>query len=117
MADYLPKTTGNQAAWLTNYSAKLATYGILLGYTPADVAALVKLCTDGHAALELKEAKWSEYLSAISSAQATIDEALAAVRAAVRRQKANPNYTDAIGADLGIIGGARRWTRRRSSRR
>ncbi len=104
MADYLPKTNGSLASWLANYSTKLPTYGILLGFSQSEVTALAKSCTDAHDAVEVKEAKWADYTSGIAASQETIDEGTAAVRAAVRRMKASANYSDAIGADLGVDG-------------
>jgi hypothetical protein len=104
MADFLPKSNGGLASWLNNYGTKLPTYAVLLSLTPAEQAALVKACADAHDAVELKNAKWNEYLSSIAASQQTIDDATALIRGAVRRQKASAGYTDAIGADLAITG-------------
>jgi hypothetical protein len=105
MADYLPKKNGELATWLNNFATKLPTYATVLGISDADKSALITMSNAGHDAVELKDAKWNEYLSGISDAQQTIDNAVSAVRRAVRGMKASKNYTDAIGEDLGIVAG------------
>ena len=105
MADYMPKSNGGLVSWFNNFSVKLPTYATVLGLSDADKTALITQANAAHDAVELKDAKWNEYLSGIADAQQTIDNAVSATRRTVRGLKASKNYTEAIGADLGIVAG------------
>jgi hypothetical protein len=125
---YLPSSDSDKGIWYGNYSAKMATYATLLGFTPAEIAAIVK---DGAMyqyiltvqeqikqylnnltgfKSQLKHAVGQQHLTAvpplpvISVAPAMVSEGVFdRVGKTVKRVKAHPNYTDNIGQDLGII--------------
>ena len=126
---YLPKDNLGKAIWLNNFASKFAVVAPAFGFTPADITAV-----NGYAAMfnylintveTLIAAKenFVKYKSIIRNnaigsstgvfpALPVLPAAPAAVPAGiflivahiVQRIKNHPDYTDALGRDLGIIG-------------
>ena len=125
-APFLPKDEPGKRKWLTNYAAKLPTYAPTVGVTAAEVAqatadALFFGCVcDAHEQHTKTTRDWTAYKHAAAHGDALgnlpTTPALGAPPATVPpdifgrncalagRIKKHPNYTEAIGQDLGIIG-------------
>lgn len=125
---WLASTLAAQLTQLTNFKLKIATQGEVLGWTPAQITAAQDLCTNLITALNYSEAckasaqaitNWREMVftgepvGALAGQPPAFPEpqALPYTRGGIyqfislREQiVANPNYTDAIGEDLGIVG-------------
>lgn len=128
-APYLPTDDAGKEQWLNNLSAKFPTYSALLGFVAADVTAMnnyaayfVWLMKMTNIFTTEKE-NFTNYKNLIRNgaigsavgmppALPPLPATPAAVPAGIfpiianmiSRMKSNPNYTDAIGQDLGIIG-------------
>lgn len=124
----MPDREDELAAWFANFAAKLAAYATLFGLTPTELAGVVAdaLLVAGliNAAEAIKqEAKETIAFknlelygpAGVPTPPAPTTSApfafsprppgiLIRIRALVKRIKANANYNDAIGQDLGIIG-------------
>lgn len=126
---YLPTGDRNKALWHRNFSTTFAGYASLLGFTEADVASLNNDSAAFTYVLDDMELFKSEAQERTSykdllrdgasgtalgpfPAVPILPKAPTAVAAGifprvtsmVKRIKAHPNYTEAIGRDLGIIG-------------
>lgn len=102
MPDYIPPSDGELIVWLTNYQTKIITHGPTCGLTPAQVTALTTACNNLTGFIAAVEAAKAALKTAVETKDASKDTDLGAIRAANNQLKTNPNYTDAIGDDLGI---------------
>jgi len=123
---FLPKDEPGKRKWLTNFSAKLPTYAATVGVTAteftqaaADAAFFNYIC-DAHNQHTKTTRDWTAFKQAAASGSALgtlpTTPALPAAPPAVppnifgrnsalaARIKKHPNYTEAMGQDLGIIG-------------
>ncbi len=125
-APFLPKDEPGKRKWLTNFAAKLPTYAATVGVTGAEVtqaaadAAFFGYVCDAHEQHTKTTRDWTAYKHAAAQGDALGNlpstPALPAPPASVPpnifgrnctlavRIKKHPNYTEAIGQDLGIIG-------------
>jgi hypothetical protein len=101
---YLPNSDGQLIIWLTNFQAKIPTYGPTLGLAAGDVTALTNLCAGVMESIEEVEIKKNEAQNAVTAKDAFKNEQLPILRNAIRRLKTHTDYTDAIGQELGVIG-------------
>lgn len=126
---YLPNADKDKAAWLKNFSSKFGTYATNLGFVPEDIVSVANDSVAFSYALDVIETfktetqertKYKDILrdgpigSPLGAAPAfpplpppapTVASGIFPRTAAiVKRMKAHPNYTDAIGRDCGIIG-------------
>lgn len=125
---FIPASDSEKGIWLNNYTIKLAIYATLLGFTPAEIAALQKdntffqylistievfrqylLNLIGYKNMA-KHALINQHIGALPTVPSLGTPPTAAaegifdrVSKMAIRIKAHPNYTDNIGADLGII--------------
>jgi hypothetical protein len=125
-APFLPKDEPGKRKWLTNYAAKLPTYAPTVGVTPAEVtqaaadATFFSYVCDAHDQHTKTTRDWTAFKNAAAGGNALgilpTTPALPAAPPAVPpnifgrnsalavRIKKHPNYTEAMGQDLGIIG-------------
>lgn len=125
---YLPTGDRDKAQWLRNFSTTFAGYASLLGFTEADVTSLnndsvaFAYILDDVELLKSEARERTSYKDLLRDGGtavlgafptlptlSTTPTAVAAgifprVANMVKRIKAHPNYTEAIGRDLGIIG-------------
>ena len=126
---YLPRADKARAIWLNNFAAKFAAIAATLGFTPAEVTAVNDDATMFNYVMNLiatftsekeERVEYKNMLRSgnIGSSMGTFPTmpAIAAPPAAVpagifpriaqtvQRIKNHPDYTDALGHDLGIIG-------------
>jgi hypothetical protein len=103
MPDYIPNTDGDLLIFLRNWKAKVASRQKDLSLTDAQV----KSAQDGAdrliGSIEKNEQKRSEYLAQTAATRAVKEVEIPAVRTLARLIKALPGYSEAIGADLGIV--------------
>ncbi len=104
MSDYLPQSDDALVTWLTNYKAKLAIHAAALGITAADLAIHQTECDDVVTAVQAAAAKKAELANANKVKTDTKSDKLGNLRSLNKRLKTNASYTDAIGADLNIVG-------------
>jgi hypothetical protein len=103
MADYVPKRDGDLVIWLNNLGKKLPDYAKTLNLSPAqlkDAAAHIDAVT---AAIAKNEQKRAEYQATVRETAAIKAAQMPALRALGRLIKAQPGYSDSIGADLALV--------------
>jgi len=126
---YLPRDEAGQVIWYNNFQLKFATYALTIGFVAGDVTAVqndyaMLAYTINLAAVFKEEAKERvQYkdtfldgpLGIVTPAAPTIPTIappavipppgiLPRLSAIVQRIKAHPNYTEAMGQDMGIVG-------------
>jgi hypothetical protein len=102
MADFYPKTDGDKVTFLNSFMNGFSVEAVGLGLLPADITALGTAVSAYQTAVGVKataKAAAQSSGAACAATEATTQEAL---RAMVRRIKASPTYTQAIGELLGI---------------
>ncbi|MCX7993403.1 MAG: hypothetical protein N2651_07010 [Fimbriimonadales bacterium] len=125
--DYLPKTLSGLIVWFANFATKIGGYASTFGLTPAEVTqvqtdrATLELVINGANIRRADAEEWTQFRDTVlfaplgtpmppmptpgavgslpAGAMASI---IPRTRALVQRIKAHPNYTRAIGEDLGI---------------
>lgn len=101
---YLPKSDGKLADWCTEFSTQFSAQAAGLGFSEADITAMTETCGGVNTAIdEVVDAK-TTYEEKVSAKKATLTTNTRSIRDMVRRIKAAPAYTEAIGKLLGIIG-------------
>lgn len=127
-AKYIPTSDADKSIWLNNFTTKLALYTTLLGIAPAELSALQKDNTFFQYLVSIMEL-YRQYLlnlagyknmakhavgqqhigslpalPSLPTAPVSVPEGIFdRVGKLVIRIKANANYTDNIGSDLGVI--------------
>lgn len=104
MADFMPGALPAFAEWVQLQQRKRAAHAPTLGWSAADLtrrdqadAAVLQALTDAADAQRKASA-------AITARDAAMQAYKAAVRTDIARDKTHPQYTDAIGQDLGWLG-------------
>ena len=126
---YMPRPDPDKLSWLLNFSQKISTYNVLLNVTPAEVtfigdfydyyayvlSSIGSFKTYGQDLIEYKKNLLSGPVGSVlggfpsvpvlaAAPTATGAGSLTIMQTLVQRIKNHPNYTTAIGEDLGIIG-------------
>ena len=104
MADYVPNTDDALIPWLTNLKTKLTTYSAALGITPARATQITAWCDALIAAINNTAQKKAAWLAVAANKQTQTDTSLTGLRAEIGLWKKQPAMTDAISADLQIVG-------------
>lgn len=102
--DFIPDPDANFVVWLQNYRTQIAAVAATVGLTPADVTALGDDFTAVQTAINTLAAKKAEQQAAAADKQATRKAVEKRARALANRIKAHPNFTPALGQQLGVIG-------------
>lgn len=125
--DYLPDKLSDLIVWFANFATKIGGYASALGLTPAEVTQVqtdrttLEIAIQGAEIRRADAQEWTQFREIVlfapigtpmpptptpgsigaipSGAQAAI---IPRLRALVQRIKVHPNYTQAIGEDLGI---------------
>ncbi len=104
MPDFIPSADPEKIIWLTNLKTKLGGYAATLGLSAARVAQIVAWCDDLIATINAAAQAKRDWLSA-SAAQGTQEKtSLAGIRGEIAQWKPHPAMTDAIAADLKLVG-------------
>ena len=126
---FIPRTDKERAAWLKNFSVKFATYALSVGFTAADVTAVAADSAYFNYIIDVLEVFKAEIhertaykdilrdgplgsplgvlpsIPTLPTAPAAVPAGIfARISGIVKRIKAHPAYSDAIGKDLNIIG-------------
>src|ERR1035437_1917658 len=101
---YWPKAISILLVWLQNFSTKFATYGALLGYSPAEItdeqaaiAVVVNAINNAEAAAAAAKAANADRNTKISNLKTPLNKK-------VQEIKANSGYSQQIGEGLQVIG-------------
>ena len=103
MADFIPRSDGDLLIFLRNFKTKIASHQKDFSLTDAQVKAAQDSVDRLSASIEKNEQKRSEYLAQTAATRAVKETELPELRGLVRQLKASPAYTEALGADLGIV--------------
>ena len=104
MSDFIPKKDAKLVGWAINYKTGFAERAVELGFTPEQVAAQNLLCDNTVSAIGAAVTAKGLYESAITHKNQTVTTNITSVRDFVKDIKRSPNYTEAIGNQLGIVG-------------
>lgn len=103
--DYVPKKIAVIDTWEENLTAKLPGYTALFSLPPAMVTELMNLINEHRTAYSEQVSAEATYRSKVDEAESKREAAIGGnggIRKVMKMIKANPNYTTAIGYDLGI---------------
>jgi len=104
MEDYIPRAEPELTIWLQNYKTKLPNYGETLGLTGDNVTDQQNAATDVIEKInEVAQAK-SSFKNLVDAKDVFKDQRIKSIRNTANSMKANSNYTEAIGKNLGIFG-------------
>ncbi|MFN2621757.1 MAG: hypothetical protein ABR611_02835 [Chthoniobacterales bacterium] len=104
MPDFIPPGDDAKRTWATTFKAKIATNGAAVGLAPADITALQNLCDAIIGRIDDKQAKRNAWQAAVTAADTGNNTDIGTLRSRIGAIKSNAGYTDAIGADLGVVG-------------
>jgi len=102
--NYYPHNEASISQWNANFTTQLADTGASLGFTPEEITAITTTSNGIIAAIaeiETLKAKLKEQTEIKNN---TLDSGKDSISTFVKRIKAAPNYTEAIGKLLGIVG-------------
>lgn len=102
--DYIPDPDGDFLTWFANYKTQLATTAATFGLTTAEVTAVEADFTALQAKLSALAAKKAEQQAATADKRTARRLIEGRTRALANRIKAHPNFTPALGEQLGIVG-------------
>jgi hypothetical protein len=106
MPDFIPPGDDPRKTWATAFKTKIATHGATVGLTPAQVAAAQGKCDAIIGRIDDKTAKKNAWQSSVAAANSGNSADISDLRSTIAAIKTNSGYTEAIGADLGIVGPA-----------
>jgi hypothetical protein len=104
MPDFIPAGDDARKTWATAFKAAIATHGAAVGLTPAQVTAAQAKCDAIIGRIDDKAAKKNAWQSSVAAANSGNSADIGDLRSTIAAIKTNSGYTDAIGADLGIVG-------------
>lgn len=105
MADYVPTTDGALRPWLANLKTNVSTLVTQLEITPARLAKITGWCDSLLAAMDASDQAKTAWLTASQAKQTQMDTSLTGLRGEVAKWKVADGMTDAIAAELQIVGG------------
>ena len=104
MADFIPDSDDALKTWCRNFKSKIAASGGGVGLTPAQITRLQAKCDAINMRIADKAAKKTVWELSEANSNAGNAADLADIRVTVASIKANSGFTEAIGAELGVIG-------------
>ena len=106
MPDFIPAGDDARKTWATAFKTTIATHGAAVGLTPAQVTAAQGKCDAIVGRIDDKAAKKNAWQSSVAAANSGNSADFGDLRSTIAAIKTNSGYTEAIGADLGIVGPA-----------
>lgn len=103
-SDYFPRPDGELLVWHDRFRANVAAHLAELGLTDADIADIDQDNQELHAKIAASNAAAAAARHATTDKYNSRSKIEARVRAMVRRIKAHPKYTEALGNLIGIVG-------------
>lgn len=104
MPDFIPAADDARKTWATTFKTAIATHGAAVGLTPAQITAAQGKCDAIISRIDDKAAKKNAWQSSVAAANTGNSADFGDLRSTIAAIKTNSGYTEAIGADLGIIG-------------
>jgi hypothetical protein len=104
MPDFIPPGDDPRKTWATNFKEKLIANGPAVGLTLPEVTAAGLLCDPIIGRIDDKTAKKNAWQASVAAANSGNAADFTTLRTTIAQIKTNSGYTDAIGADLGIVG-------------
>ncbi|MGL4553214.1 MAG: hypothetical protein ACRC33_18775 [Gemmataceae bacterium] len=102
--DFIPDADPAFLVWLQNYKTQLAAVAAAVGVTPAEVTAADADFTAVQTKINTLAAKKAEQQAATADKRATRLAVERRARALAQRIKNHPNFTAAVGEQLGVVG-------------
>ena len=102
--NYLPYRKDELDTWEELFYDNVEAIALTLGLDAAEIAALKTIISDHRTSFTTMEAKKAESKAAVEANGINEKAARDAIRAAVKRMKAHPDYTTELGDSLGIEG-------------
>jgi hypothetical protein len=106
MADYVPTTDGLMRPWLKSLKTNVPTLVTQLEITPARLTNITGWCDSLLTAMDAADQAKTAWLSASQTKQTQMDTSLTGLRGEVAKWKVADGMTDAIAAELQIVGGS-----------
>jgi hypothetical protein len=103
--DYIPHSDDSLNTWLLTFANKLGIYGITLGMLGPAVTAMQGECIALSTSILGVETERNTLRNTVNAKDTLRTSTLTDVRKLAKNLKTNAGYTDAIGEDMGIIGG------------
>jgi hypothetical protein len=104
MADFVPNTEGGLQGWLVNLKTKTPNRVTELAITPARLTKILAWCDALIAAMQAAEQKKNDAQAASQTKQTQMNTSLGGLRAEIAKWKTEDGLTDAIAAELQIVG-------------
>jgi hypothetical protein len=104
--DFMPKNDALMPMWCNNGYQKADTVGLQLGLTPAEITEYkdaLQFCSDTHNNVLIKK---TDLADAVKAKELLSENQIKIIRRLIKKMKSSPNYTIALGAQLGIVGSA-----------
>ncbi len=102
--DYVPTSDNAKLTWADNLKNKLPAYTTTLGLTAAEVTSYQNLCKGITDAITSKAAAQANAKKVNQESDLAIGNSVKQLRSGIQGWKQQPGYTDAIGADLQLLG-------------
>jgi len=106
MADFIPPGDDARKTWATAFKTKIATHGAAVGLSTSAIESLQNKCEAIVARIDDKAAKKNAWQASAAAARTGNTTDFGTLRAGIASIKTNSGYSEAIGADLGIVGAA-----------
>ncbi len=104
MSDYIPvRDNPELRAWILAYLAALPTYGATVGVTVVEQGTLTSLGNAAIGCIDNTVTRKNSYDSSLADRDLAVRNFTVVLRPIVRRIKANANYNEMIGENLGIV--------------
>jgi len=102
--DWMAKSEGNLLIWADKFLPAVTEAATTFGLAPADITEITGICTGMRTAINNAAAKSAAAQQATLAKKPVLAAAKTFLRELARRLKAHKNYTDALGAAMGIEG-------------
>ena len=106
MSDFIPTSDDALNLWLANFKTKLTGYADTLSIAASDITNYQDQCDALTAAIVEVNTFHQQYRNKVKSKDDLRTLTIGGLRTLINRIKTEPAYTQAMGADLGIIGTA-----------
>jgi hypothetical protein len=105
MADFVPTNGGDLRKWFATLKTETPKVVTDLEITPARLTKITGWCDDATAAMDAADQAYTAWLTASQAKQTQLDTSLTGLRGEVAKWKVADGMTDAIAAELQIVGG------------
>lgn len=104
--EYFPRKDADLLLWAQNYKTKIATVGVSLGLTPADITNEQTLCDEVITSINVVQTAKSAAASAVKTKDDVLQKSGGELRINIGRHKKAVTYTAAFGQELNIVSSA-----------